>query len=257
MRPPPVINSCTKIRIYPVQLIPVVDLKGGLVVHARRGERDAYAPIRSSLTAGAEPVDIASALLQLHPFRVLYIADLDAIGQRGSNLRAIEALRDAFPWIELWVDAGIADPRALREWQRRRLGRAVIGTECNPHPDLIATLRTDSSGSCPLLSIDFDQSGPLASESVLGDPSVWPQDVIVMTLARVGSGAGPDLSALATVLARAQRRRVFAAGGVRGSADLATLHSLGVAGVLVASCLHEGQLTSADLASFAAGGASL
>jgi HisA/HisF family protein len=240
-----------------VQLIPVIDLKGGRVVHARRGERDTYAPIRSSLTAGAEPFDIASALLRLHPFQALYLADLDAIAQRGSNLRAIEALHNAFPWIELWVDAGIADPAGLREWQGRRLGRAVIGTECNPHPDLVAMLRTDSSGSCPLLSIDFDQSGPLGSESVLGDPSVWPQDVIVMALARVGSGAGPDLSALDTVRARAQRRRVFAAGGVRGSADLATLRSLGVAGALVASCLHEGQLTSADLASFAAGGASL
>lgn len=113
MSPPPVINSWTKIRIYPLQLIPVTDLKGGFAWASGTPRR------------------------------------LDAIQQRDRNLSAIEAIREAFPWIELWVDSGIADSEAFRESQTQKLGRAVIETECSPHPALIAMLRAEGGGPCP------------------------------------------------------------------------------------------------------------
>jgi phosphoribosylformimino-5-aminoimidazole carboxamide ribotide isomerase len=49
---------------------------------------------------------------------------------------------------------------------------------------------------------------------------------------------------------RAGARRLYAAGGVRGRHDLQVLRDAGIAGVLVASALHDGRLTSADLAEF-------
>jgi phosphoribosylformimino-5-aminoimidazole carboxamide ribotide isomerase len=69
-----------------------------------------------------------------------------------------------------------------------------------------------------------------------------------MTLARVGSGAGPDFDRLAEIRAAAPDRALYAAGGVRGADDLAALNRLGVGGALVASALHDGSLTGADLA---------
>jgi len=69
-----------------------------------------------------------------------------------------------------------------------------------------------------------------------------------MTLARVGSGAGPDLARIAAIRARAGPRKLYAAGGIRGAADLADLARAGVAGALVASCLHNGALTGRDIA---------
>ena len=69
-----------------------------------------------------------------------------------------------------------------------------------------------------------------------------------MTLARVGSGAGPDLQRLATIRDAASGRRVYAAGGVRHAGDLANLARAGIAGALVASCLHNGCLSAEDIA---------
>jgi phosphoribosylformimino-5-aminoimidazole carboxamide ribotide isomerase len=63
-----------------------------------------------------------------------------------------------------------------------------------------------------------------------------------MTLARVGSGAGPDLERLRTIRLAAARPAIFAAGGVRDASDLAELKRIGIAGVLVASALHDGRL---------------
>ena len=234
-----------------MQLIPVIDLKAGFVVHARRGARDTYEPIRSSLAPGAEPVEIAAALLRLHPFDTLYIADLDAIQRRGENLGAIEAIHAAFPKVELWVDAGIADLATYAGWRARQLGRAVIGTESGPDAALIAALRAEDGAPRPVLSLDFGAHGPLGRAELFCDPNVWPDDVIVMSLTRVGSDAGPDQAALSTVNAQAGGRRVFAAGGIRGEMDLAVVRRLGVAGALVASSLHDGRLTPANLARMA------
>ncbi|MBL8704261.1 MAG: histidine biosynthesis protein, partial [Rhodospirillales bacterium] len=58
--------------------IPVIDLKAGQVVHARRGDRANYRPIETSLSPSAEPVAVARGLMALHGFRRLYVADLDA-----------------------------------------------------------------------------------------------------------------------------------------------------------------------------------
>jgi phosphoribosylformimino-5-aminoimidazole carboxamide ribotide isomerase len=69
-----------------------------------------------------------------------------------------------------------------------------------------------------------------------------------MTLARVGSGAGPDTGRIADICARAPGRSIYAAGGVRDTSDLAALQQLGVAGALVATSLHDGRLSGADLA---------
>ncbi len=70
----------------------------------------------------------------------------------------------------------------------------------------------------------------LGPPALLAEPDAWPDRVIVMTLARVGSGAGPDFSRIAAIRALAGPRKLYAAGGIRGAADLADLARAGVAG---------------------------
>jgi phosphoribosylformimino-5-aminoimidazole carboxamide ribotide isomerase len=50
-----------------VRVIPVLDLMGGEVVRAQRGERASYRPIVTPLAGGSDPVDIARALLARCP----------------------------------------------------------------------------------------------------------------------------------------------------------------------------------------------
>jgi phosphoribosyl isomerase A len=66
--------------------------------------------------------------------------------------------------------------------------------------------------------------------------------VIVMTLERVGSGAGPDLGTLKDVQALAPAARLVGAGGLRSMADLALAAEAGAAAWLVASALHDLQI---------------
>jgi len=56
-----------------------------------------------------------------------------------------------------------------------------------------------------------------------------------------------DIERLSQIRSCAGDRRIYAAGGVRNSDDLVALKRAGIAGALVASALHDGTLTAAEM----------
>ena len=52
-----------------MRIVPVLDLKGGVAVHAVRGERQSYAPVRSVLSPSADPVALARAFQERPKFQ--------------------------------------------------------------------------------------------------------------------------------------------------------------------------------------------
>lgn len=228
-------------------IVPVIDLKGGQVVRARMGLRDQYRPIETPLAKTSDPVEVTFGLLSVCNTKHLYVADLDAIERGGDNRSAIMRLKEQWPSLELWVDNGIADAASLRSWFEQDLGCPVLGSETQQDVELLDGCRSDPR---VILSLDFSGDNFRGPPDVLSQPSSWPHRLIVMTLARVGSSAGPDLERLRSILASAPGRAVYAAGGVRDVGDLEMLREAGLAGALVASALHDGRLTSGELARF-------
>jgi phosphoribosylformimino-5-aminoimidazole carboxamide ribotide isomerase len=229
-----------------LRIVPVLDLKGGEVVRAEKGRRDRYRPIVTPLSASADPVSVAAGLRTLYPFPAFYIADLDAIEGREPNTGALARLRAMPDAPELWVDAGIADGEALSAALAEPSLRPVLGSESQSDDALLRRFR-DHPGL--ILSLDFFADGFRGPHSILEEPASWPQTLIVMTLAKVGSAAGPDFDRLSQIKARAGSRYVIAAGGVRNEADIRALSALGIAAALVATSLHDGTLTPRRLAS--------
>jgi len=217
---------------------------GGKVVRARMGDRASYRPIDSPLSPTSEAVDVVRGLCAIYPFRTLYVADLDAIQSKGDNLPALRRIRANFPGLRMWVDNGAADPAAFDALIGAGLGGAVIGSETQRDSALLA--RHGHSMQI-VLSLDFRGDAFLGPEEILAEPHLWPRRVIVMTLGRVGSGAGPDLTRLAAIRSVASGRELYAAGGVRDPADLSALKAAGAAGALIATALHSGRIVREDL----------
>jgi phosphoribosylformimino-5-aminoimidazole carboxamide ribotide isomerase len=67
-----------------------------------------------------------------------------------------------------------------------------------------------------------------------------------LDLARVGSGEGVNLDFLKKVIADVGVD-VYVGGGVRDITDLLELRNLGVSGALIATALHTGKITIAQL----------
>ncbi|MDD5273211.1 MAG: HisA/HisF-related TIM barrel protein, partial [Methylovulum sp.] len=101
-----------------------------------------------------------------------------------------------------------------------------------------------------VLSLDYAPSGvALGAAELFAEGNYWPQDIIIMTLAQVGSGLGPDWARLKAYCAAYPGYNFIAAGGVRHLADLQTLSDMGVRCALVASALHSGVIGRGELLS--------
>lgn len=234
-----------------MQIIPVIDLLNGQVVHAKHGNRASYQPIQSQLCPTSEPIAMVDAIMRLHSFACLYIADLNAIQNVGNHQTTITAIKQRYPQLTLWVDAGFNEVEAIHYY--RALGiKIVLGSESLRDIEQYQRLLA-ASDLHAILSLDFRENQYQGPSALIENSDCWPQNVIVMTLSKVGSQAGPDIAQLQAIklLIESNKNKtkpiqVIAAGGVRNDADLHMLNSLGVAGALVASALHSGAIHSSS-----------
>ncbi len=150
--------------------------------------------------------------------------------------------------MEIWVDNGTASEAAALAWLGRGAGHLVIGSESQAGTALLGATRAHPR---TVISLDFRGNSFVGPDTLLDQPELWPDRVIVMSLALVGAGQGPDFDHLTDIQRRAAGRRVYAAGGVRNAADLRRLADLGCAGALVATALHGGAITKTDIESLA------
>ncbi|MGR9053808.1 MAG: HisA/HisF-related TIM barrel protein [Gammaproteobacteria bacterium] len=227
-----------------MQLIPVIDLRQGKVVHARQGLRDLYKPVHSRLCSGSDIDDVIQGFLRLYPFETLYIADLDAIEGSGHHQTLIGHVMTRYPDITFWIDGGFEQ---LPEYYTGYANFVpVLASESLSEAYLS---RLDELHGHYVLSLDFAGETALGPYHLFEKSDYWPENVIVMTLNRVGSFSGPDFQKLEQFNRRHLNGKIIAAGGIRHKEDLLELRNLGIEGVLIASALHSGILTADDIAS--------
>ena len=233
-----------------MQVIPVIDLKNGQVVHAKLGQRDNYQPIQSVLSNKSDVFSVVEGLLKLYPFCKIYIADIDAITNTGSHFDAIELLSGLYPQITWWVDAGVSKINARLLYAPQANIRAVFGSE-NIHTLQNYRALSYAYESRHILSLDKLDELALGAVEMHNTGLYWPDDVICMTLNNVGSQQGPDMARLQNLQqlnkARKKPANIYAAGGVQNMNDLLQLESLGISGALIATALHNGSIGVEDL----------
>lgn len=222
-----------------MQIIPVIDLKDGLVVHAIRGDRANYRAIHhhSILTDSSDIDAVLAGFLKLYPFRAFYIADLNAITASGNNNAMIRAFARAHPDLEFWLDNG-----------------AQLSEIENDTPNLTWVIGTESQQSEPqltnqdfILSLDFKNQQQVGLPAWFNQSQFWPNRLIAMSLSRVGSNNGPDFQKLMELRQRHLDKQVVAAGGIRNSSDLRKLRNIGIHAALLATSLHSGSISGADI----------
>jgi phosphoribosylformimino-5-aminoimidazole carboxamide ribotide isomerase len=211
-----------------VRVVGVIDLKDGTAVHAVRGERERYRPI-------GDPLAIARGF----ELEELYVADLDAITGAGENDEVIRALAGE---ARVMVDAGVSEPEGARALLDLGVHRVIVGTETLADA---GALLADA-----VLSIDLREGRTLSRDPRLaGLPALDAvallhraelREVIVLDLARVGSGAGPDVELIAELHTAFPDLELLAGGGVRDAEDMRALADAGAAGALVGTALHRG-----------------
>lgn len=170
----------------------------------------------------------------------LYIADLDAIQKQGINTSLLINISHAFPHLTLWIDVGYSTPASILRLQSELSFRPIIGSETWQHQAPFAVNQA-------ILSIDSADGILRDPSGITADITRRPDTLILMNLDRVGSEMGPDLNLLDHWQKAAPDAALYMAGGVRNREDLLKLQAAGAEGILIASALHSGALTVADL----------
>ncbi len=237
-----------------LKIIPVLDVLGGIAVHAVKGRRKEYQPIKSVICASTEPSDVAIALRTLG-FSELYVADLDAITGRHPRFSLFKMIADKSR-LDLMVDAGITSIEEAKEMLKSHVSKVIIGTETLASMSFVADAVETFGSEKIVISLDLMCKRILTGFKLgkLAEPLVFLRkleelgvsQVIVLDLSKVGSSEGVNTSFLREVL-RNTKAEVLVGGGVRDIEDLSELKDLGVFGVLVATAVHSGKISAESL----------
>lgn len=229
-----------------MKILPVIDLKEGVVVRGVAGRREEYRPIVSRLCDDPSPAAVARGLREAFGFDECYVADLDAIGGGDPARRAYAEIEQA--GLHPWIDAGSARP----VWPE---STTIVGLESLTDDEA----HFESIAWTPdlVFSLDLKDGRPLTKSAAWADESpaqiadrvvaLGVQAMIVLDLAGVGIGQGvPTLDLCRRLRAKYPSLKLISGGGARDVDDLKQLRDAGCDYALVASALHDGRITPKD-----------
>ena len=239
-----------------MRIIGVLDVTGGQAVHARGGRRETYAPV--SKAAGTaidgDPVRLARVYLETLGIHDIYIADLDAIASRPPQHDVVRAVRRL--GVRVYVDGGVTNREDARQLVRAGANAVVVGLETLPSFETLEGISRSTRGSTTVFSLDLRNGVPMGNLAAESSPEQVVQrlrrvrEIIVLDVARVGSGLGPDVEMLERIMNTiTPAQRLIAGGGIRNIEDLRLLAAMGIEGALMATALHDGRLGATDVAS--------
>lgn len=243
-------SSETEPRARPTSWFGVIDVRLGRAVHAVAGRRAEYRPLRIDACPDADPLRLA-----WHYRRIgvdgLYVADLDRIVDRTQSSQAA-VLRLAEVGLPLWIDAGIGsaeDFAAFVPAGRGAVGIIATETLCRV-ADLGRIVRSMADPRRLAVSLDLRGERVVAECSQLAgcEPleaaeriaAQGVERIVVLDMARVGTGGGPSTAGLCQRLKqRVPNLRIVSGGGIRGLGDARTLMDAGCDHVLAGTWLHD------------------
>lgn len=223
-----------------IEIIPVIDLRGGIAVSGKSGEREKYRPLESVYSPSPDPVNIALSF-QAAGARSIYIADLDAIEGTGSNLDAVRRVNKILPVI---LDAGVRDSETFR-FMLEFASRVVVATETLESTGELEEILRNYPHQRTVISVDVkdmklhSRNIEMGLEEFRDLLTGYEANIILLDIGAVGTSSGFNRELLE--LFKPLMGRVIPGGGVLPE-EIPELEAMGVRAVLVGRALHEGMV---------------
>jgi phosphoribosylformimino-5-aminoimidazole carboxamide ribotide isomerase len=240
-----------------IRVVPVLDLRQGVAVHARGGRRDLYEPVASRFGRGENPVELARAIRDDLRLDTFYIADLDAIVTGVPQLGLLERLAES--GLITWVDVGIRSLKDAETLRSAGVSCVIAATETVPGRECLAEIAAKVAPEALIFGLDQRDGLPLLASGsswrerdaiglVRDARSLGIRHVLILDVARVGSGRGVGNEGLIEALAcQFPDLEIAVGGGVSDVDGLRSLARLGVSSALVGSAIHDGRIGPLEL----------
>lgn len=222
-------------------IIPVLDIKKGLAVSGKSGNRETYQPLQTVFHRSSDPVEIAGSLRSAGANEI-YIADLDAIEKRGSNMDIVHEVNQIIP---VMLDCGASDLDSVTE-ALQFADKVIVATETLKRLEDLYEIFSRFDGEQIVISIDVLQNKVLSKYmeldfSILRENLVklQPTQIILLDISNVGTEGGVNWELINEF--PGLESSFILGGGITGE-DMGQLDKRGAGKVLVGTALHNGQI---------------
>ncbi len=231
------------------EVIPAIDVAGGRLV---RFTPEGPVPVDAF---GGDPVTAAESFLHAGA-RWLHLVDMDlAFTGTALNVETMMAIRRValFAGAKVEASGGVVAQEDLDHLLDVGADRVILGSGALVDPSRVARLVAEL-GDRIAVGVEIEDGrirarGRAPVDLPLAETLDWLAEVdtsrlLVTAVRRVGAMSGPDLEAVAQVVALG--RPVIAAGGIATLEDVGALRGVGAAGVVVGRAALEGGLDLAE-----------
>lgn len=222
--------------------IPVLDLKGGIAVSGKSGQRETYTPLNTCYANSANPVEIATNL-KLNGADEIYIADLDLIEANGHNLNEIKMVNTILPVI---FDGGVKDFDSYTFFLEYAY-KIIVATETLESVDELKKIFDKYPKERIVISIDIKDNklftknldiSLMELKEILKE--LDPNEIILLDISSVGTNRGVNFNLLNEF--KEFKDKLIIGGGINKDAIL-ELEEEGIKKVLVGTSLHSGEIS--------------
>jgi phosphoribosylformimino-5-aminoimidazole carboxamide ribotide isomerase len=230
------------------QLLPAIDLLGGMVVRLAEGDFD------SQTVYGDDPAEFARSFAA-EGARWIHVVDLD--GARDGTRRQIDVVARivaaAGEAVACEVAGGLRDEAAVAAVLEAGAARAVVGTAALRDPEFVERLVARFGAERVAIALDVRDGLAVGQGWVLGAAGVPAEEAlttladrgartfIVTAIERDGLMAGPNLELLGRMV-RLGRGAIIASAGVSSLSDIVGVRAIGCAGAIIGRALYEERL---------------
>jgi phosphoribosylformimino-5-aminoimidazole carboxamide ribotide isomerase len=229
-------------------LLPAIDLRGGLVVRLRQGD------FGREVSYGSDPRGVATRFAS-EGASWLHVVDLDGAlaGEPRQLSIAAGLVAEVHGTAQVELGGGLRTAAAVAGALSTGAARVAIGTAVLRDPEFAASVVARHGAGRIVASIDVRDglalgegwrpgAGGLPADealAMLADAGITTFEVTAIE--RDGELEGPDLELLER-LVRLERGRVIASGGISSIQDLFAVRALGCSGAIVGRALYEGRI---------------
>ncbi|NVM36055.1 MAG: hypothetical protein HWN81_10695 [Candidatus Lokiarchaeota archaeon] len=232
------------------KIIPVIDILNSKVVHAKKGERTKYNPLKSYLFQSSNPIEIISILNSKYNFDLFYIADLDSIMKKAPNFQILKKILKISN-IQVMLDPGIVDLEDIFQFLKIEIKNLILGLETIKNfKTIIQSLQILNRNSL-IISIDMYNGQIISNAKDIKSQnpikltkkleSLGVKNIILLDLFRVGQKIG-GIPQLYLDLLHNFNGNVFVGGGIKNYTDIINIKELNFTGVLIATALYDGTI---------------
>jgi phosphoribosylformimino-5-aminoimidazole carboxamide ribotide isomerase len=224
-----------------MKIIPVLDVKGGMAVSGKSGNRETYKPLKNVFHNSSKPIKIAKAMKKAGVSEI-YIADLDSIERRGSNMEIVDKINLILP---VMLDCGAYDMNSVYG-ALLVANKVIVATETLRNINDLYEIYCRVNPERIVLSIDY-LNDEILSKHLKLDYKILrkhlevlrPSEIILLDLSRVGTERGINKT-LIDKFASIKASIIY--GGGISKDDLEDLGKIGVDKMLVGTALYSGRM---------------